>query len=130
MSPAWLLLPSAAAGFWLGLLVAPAWGAGLGVRTGVQILLAGGVALVAMTVLRPRLRWAVVPAVVAPFLLMGLGWGIVRDAGIRASPSARLSGTSVRLWGWIEDEPGAGAFGWTASMRAERLLVPRPDGGG
>ena len=148
---AWTLAIAAAA-FWSGILWATGGERELGLRTGATLLVAGAVLLSAGAVLLstaaasargtqtqpdpaariPRPRAAVLVlagpamaflAVFIAFALLGAGWAGIREARVRSSPIATLTGRAVKVSGEIASSPEQGTFGWTGAMRTEMVML-------
>jgi competence protein ComEC len=117
-------LAFAAVAFWTGILWATGGEREVGLQTGGALLLVGIVILCATSLARssvgPMLAFV---AVFLSFGLLGAGWGGMRDARVRASPTARLVGRPVKVVGTVASVPAAGTFGWTGAMRSQLILL-------
>lgn len=112
------LLPAAAAGLWLGLIVEgarpPPRTVGSGLTTAVV-----GVAVLAVALRPSRLRLTtpgLLAVTLVGFGVIGAGRGAIAEARVAGSPLARGAGREVELWGTLADDPRRGKLGWHATL--------------
>jgi competence protein ComEC len=126
------LLAVAAAGLWAGILLVGSGSRAPAAAVGAVLLGLGltGLTIAGATGRRGPVRFKWLVAVGACFVCLGAGWGSLREWHRRTSPLALLAGRPVTVWGALDAEPAAGAYGWSASLRTEIVFAAgegRPD---
>jgi competence protein ComEC len=128
---AWILTLAGSA-FWAGILLegvgrrgSPAWVAAAFLGMGLALLLAGliGASSSSGGRGRPALHWG---RSLLAFGLLGAGWSGLHEAGVRASPIARMAGRSAVLEGALSTDPLRSGLGWSASLSVAFLAVSVP----
>lgn len=131
------LLPAAAGGMWVGIVLEGFRAPPHSIALPVALLASGAGALVvarrrrpaeARPVGRTAVTIAALGPLVASFGLLGAGWAGVRDARLAASPIAASAGRSAEIEGVLTSDPAAGSTDWHAVMQAASLDAGAPAG--
>jgi competence protein ComEC len=131
--PVWTL-PVVAGAFWAGILVEGSLDRGPGMAGSGGLMALGLAGVCAAVALMDRAagdlgsarRWMLVAgmSLCASFVCLGAGWAGLREARVRASPLAGLSGQAVGVLASVQETPHPGRFGWTASATADVVWTP------
>jgi competence protein ComEC len=122
------LLPTIAAGFWVGILLDDRMPAGLAAAA---VCALAGLACLVLGARHPSravrsVRLLLATALVIGFVFLGAADASLRAVHLRASPLYRLAGRSVLVRGSLDGDPAPGSLGWTVPLNVERLEPSTP----
>lgn len=121
-----LLVPTAAAGFWIGLLLWPVVGRGMPVPLWLASGIGGAVAGVWSAGRRRDEAWVPASAVlgVTAVVALGIGWGGFAEHRTQGAYLARIAPTSAEVEGALRTDPTVTARGWWAILDASTVSWP------